>query len=220
MTQTYLLCYSISTRARNPSPPWRCDRQPNVVQCRSCIDVKESSRKHASITPKILTLHALTGCDSVAATYGVGKTPAITVARKSDIMDQLDQPKGDIVEVTKRATAFTAASYSSTTECRQRLWVQKKTAKSTHKLCSLPPTNEAFEQNVRNAHYQVAQCGWHKQIPNSTQHGRWSILHPAHQSDHVEMGTVVAWGVNWFVHCSSPVVVFLCAQIHSTSRSI
>jgi len=44
------------------------------------------------------------------------------------------------------------------TECRQQLWAQK-TGKSTAapKLCGLPPTTEAFEQNVYRAHFQVAQ---------------------------------------------------------------
>ena len=44
------------------------------------------------------------------------------------------------------------------TECCQQLWAQK-TGKSTAapKLCGLPPTTEAFEQNVYRAHFQVAQ---------------------------------------------------------------
>lgn len=49
------------------------------------------------------------------------------------------------------------------TEIRQRLWAQK-TGKSTTapKLCSLPPTTEAFEQNVRRAHYRV--CEWYNAL--------------------------------------------------------
>jgi hypothetical protein len=40
-----------------------------------------------------------------------------------------------------------------------QLWAQKKTRKSTAapKLCDLPPTAEAFEQNVYRAHFQIAQ---------------------------------------------------------------
>ena len=52
------------------------------IHGRSCIDIKETARQHDAIIPAILPLHALTGCDSVAATYGLGKTKAITVARK------------------------------------------------------------------------------------------------------------------------------------------
>jgi len=44
------------------------------------------------------------------------------------------------------------------TEFGQWLWTQK-TGKSTSapKLCTLPPTIEVFEQNVRRAHHQLAQ---------------------------------------------------------------
>ena len=44
------------------------------IHDRSCIDIKETARKHDAIISAILPLHALTGCDSVAATYGLGKT--------------------------------------------------------------------------------------------------------------------------------------------------
>jgi hypothetical protein len=75
----------------------------------------------------------------------------------------LDQLTADIANVTKQATAFMAACYgintpcSSMTECRQWQWAEK-IGKSTvaPKLCSLPPTTESFEQNVRRAHHQVA----------------------------------------------------------------
>lgn len=139
-------------------------RMQSPIKGRSCIDIKETAHRHANIVPSILALHALTGCDSVAATHGVGKVTAIAVARKGHILDQLGQPTADIIEVVKQSTAFMAACYgcktpcSTMTECRQQQWAQK-TGKSTSapKLCSLPPTTEAFEQNVRRAHYQVAQ---------------------------------------------------------------
>ena len=133
------------------------------IQGRSCIDIKETARQHASIIPSILPLHALAGCDSVAATYGLGKTKAIAVARKGYKLDQLGQPIADIDKVVKEATTFMAACYgintpcSSMTECRQQQWTQKIGKSTTApKLCSLPPTTEAFEQNVRRAHHQVA----------------------------------------------------------------
>jgi len=39
-----------------------------------CIDIKETSRIHSDIVPSVLAIHAITGCNSVAATYGIGKT--------------------------------------------------------------------------------------------------------------------------------------------------
>ena len=134
------------------------------VQGRACIDIRETARQHASIVSSLLPLHALTGCDSVAAMYGIGKTKALAVARKGHKLHQLGQPMADMRLVIKEATEFMASCYgistpvASMTECRQLLWAQK-TGKSpmTPKLCSLTPTTEAFEQNVRRAHHQVAQ---------------------------------------------------------------
>ena len=65
-------------------------------------------------------------------------------------------------DVEKEANKFMVAAYgglgATMTECRQWLWAQK-TAKSYNapKLCSLPPTTEAFMQNAKRAHFQVAQ---------------------------------------------------------------
>ena len=43
-------------------------------------------------------------------------------------------------------------------ECRQRIWGIKtgKTALSTPKLCTLPPTTEAFHLNILRAHLQLS----------------------------------------------------------------
>ena len=38
------------------------------IHGRSCIYIKETARQHDAIIPAVLPLHALTGCDSVAAT--------------------------------------------------------------------------------------------------------------------------------------------------------
>ena len=46
---------------------------------------------------------------------------------------------------------------ASVTEIRQKLWAQKIGETPAPKLCNLPPTTEAFEQNVLRAQYQIAQ---------------------------------------------------------------
>ena len=121
------------------------------IHGRSCIDIKETARQHDAIIPAILPLHAM------------GKTKAITVARKGYTLDLLGQPMADIDKVVKQATVFIAACYdlktpcSSATDCRQQQWAQKiGKSSAVPKVCSLPPTTEAFEQNVRRAHHQVA----------------------------------------------------------------
>lgn len=139
------------------------------VKGRACIDIRESVRKHTTIIPSLLPLHALTGCDTVAASFGIGKTKALAVARKGHQLLGLGKTTTDMNSIIKEATQFMAACYgisspvSSMTECRQLLWAQKTgKSQSAPKLCSLPPTTESFELNVKRAHHQVAQ--WYSAI--------------------------------------------------------
>ena len=66
-------------------------------------------------------------------------------------------------EVVDQAKHFMLACYgqqrcNSMTEAIQQMWFSKvnRSKVSAPKLCSLPPTIEAFEQNVARAHLQVA----------------------------------------------------------------
>ena len=58
-----------------------------------------------------LPLCALSGCDSVAATYGFEKANAIDVARKGYTLDLLGQSMADIDKVVKEATIAIAACH-------------------------------------------------------------------------------------------------------------
>ena len=49
------------------------------VYGRHCFDIKATYLKHSVIVPDFLAVHAILRCDSVAATYGVGKTTAAAV---------------------------------------------------------------------------------------------------------------------------------------------
>ena len=75
--------------------------------------------------PVSCPIYARTGCNSVAATYRLGKTNAIAVIG-AYTLDQLGQPMADIDKVVKEATVFIAACYGFKTpcsfmaDCRQR----------------------------------------------------------------------------------------------------
>ena len=75
------------------------------IKGRSCIDIKET-RIHSDIVPSVLALHALTGCDSVAATYGIGKTKAIKVSRQGHAVDQLGQSTADLADVVNQLISW------------------------------------------------------------------------------------------------------------------
>ena len=47
------------------------------VYGRCCIDIKATYMKHSAIVPDLLAIHAISGCDSVAATYGIAKATAL-----------------------------------------------------------------------------------------------------------------------------------------------
>ena len=131
----------------------------------------------------------------------------------------------DIDTVVKQATVFIAACYglktpcSSMTDCRQPQWAQKiEKSSAAPKLCSLSPTTEAFEQNVRRAHHQVAlwyrdppamnavEYGWESDDTNrrliprnmadgisyAPEHILKLVRCAAHQNDHARVGTVAA----------------------------
>ena len=68
-----------------------------------------------------------------------------------------------ISEVTAPATPFILACYGQTkctslTGARQKMWANKvgQSVAGAPKLASLPPTNEAFNENVARAHLQMA----------------------------------------------------------------
>ena len=68
-----------------------------------------------------------------------------------------------IEAVIAQATKFISACYGqystseSMSETRWRVWASKtgRTSAVPTKLCSLPPTSEAFKENVKRAHHQA-----------------------------------------------------------------
>ena len=63
--------------------------------------------------------------------------------------------------VIQQATSFISACYGQTncstmSETRLKVWLSKTgKGSSTTKLCTLPPTTEAFKENVKTAHNQA-----------------------------------------------------------------
>ena len=49
---------------------------------KNVISSKDSVKKHIDIIPQIMSMHAMTGCDSVPMRYGVGKKKALSIIKK------------------------------------------------------------------------------------------------------------------------------------------
>lgn len=132
---------------------------------RAFIDISATVLELSNIVPELLPAHALTGCDTVPMCHGIGKGKMLkAVKSKQCSLSLLGEVNADINDVVRQATTFMCRCYSvsnstTMTEARIKAWTAKtgkKLASTTPKLCSLPPTTEVFEQNVKRAHLQCA----------------------------------------------------------------
>ncbi|KAG0702222.1 hypothetical protein GWK47_025151 [Chionoecetes opilio] len=138
----------------------------SLVKERNVIDIQATVKKHQNIIPAILAGHALTGCDTVAACFGIGKGEMLKVLKTGLNLDMIGNAEANWPEVLEQATQFIASCYgqsktNSMSEARVSVWTSrtgKSGATVTPKLCSLPPTTEAFIENVKRAHLQT--CIW------------------------------------------------------------
>lgn len=118
-----------------------------------------------SFVNELLPAHALTGCDTVACCYGVGKGTALKVLKDGHSLSLLGVIDSPIESVIAQATTFMSACYGqysmsksmSETRWGVLVWASKtgRASAVAPKLCSLPPTSEAFKENVRRAHHQA-----------------------------------------------------------------
>ena len=131
---------------------------------RAVIDIGATAKQHADIAGRLLTAHALTGCDTVAFMWGIGKAKAVKVRLPGCKLLKMGNTEMPMDEVLLEATQFVAmcygcASSESMSATRYEVWIGKTSIRivtGAPKLKSLPPTSEAFEQNVRRAHCQVS----------------------------------------------------------------
>lgn len=126
---------------------------------RTVVDIGETAKKHAVIAPQLLAAHAITGCDTVAQLSGIGKITAIKTLLAGQPLKLLGGGSS-LKDIAAECTRFIAACYGSKkkdsmSQARIDVWSRKmakpKLTKAP-KLRSLPPTTEAFEQNVQRAH--------------------------------------------------------------------
>jgi hypothetical protein len=135
------------------------------VQGRTRIDIGASTIQHEKIIPDVLAAHAMTGCDTTAMCYGIGKNKAIKVLKRGHSLSLVGDLHADLCDMKLQASKFMAACYgaskcNTTSEARVKLWADKVGSATSQlpKLCSLPSTNSAFEENLKRAHLQT--CIW------------------------------------------------------------
>ena len=61
-------------------------------QGRSSAKIGSTVAKHRSIAPQLLSAHALSGCDTVASYFGIGKTKVVKVLEAGNRLNHLRNP--------------------------------------------------------------------------------------------------------------------------------
>ena len=78
---------------------------------KNVISINDSVKKHIDIIHQIMSMHAMTGCDSAPIMYGVGKKKALSIIKKSPLLHLGDQTvnEDDFLNECKN---FVAACYN------------------------------------------------------------------------------------------------------------
>ena len=74
---------------------------------RVICNIGETVRKHELIIPDILAAHSLTGSDTTAYMWGIGKSTVLKTLMKGHTLQKVGDPQGDISAV-KENTLFDA----------------------------------------------------------------------------------------------------------------
>ena len=131
---------------------------------RTSVDIQATVKQNADIIPNLLAAHGLTGCDTVAKLHGIGKGTVITTLKRGYTFTQLGHLNSSLDDVMREATSFICACYGSKhkedlSEARINVWskkIGKKNITAAPPLKTLPPTTEAFRENVLRAHVQIS----------------------------------------------------------------
>ena len=139
------------------------------VYGRQTID-SATAKGYANILLNLLVDHGLSGCDTVAPCYDIGKIKILkTLKQGNHSLSCLGDSNVNWPDVVKQATSFMLACYGvpkldSMTQARANLWKKRvgRGSSTMPKLCSLPPTDPAFMENLKRAHFQI--CTWKRAL--------------------------------------------------------
>ena len=136
------------------------------VKERAVIYIRATVESHSDVAGYLLAIHGVSGADAVASLHDIGKATVVKFAKKGCFpLFCIDDVHAEIKSVEAQTTKFMCAAYgkvaescNSKTERRVKMWRSKtgESGASSVKLCSIPPTTEAFIENVHRCHLQVA----------------------------------------------------------------
>ena len=78
---------------------------------RTAVDTKATIEKHSDIIPYLLTAYVLSGCDTVAHLWVIGKVTVVKVLLSGKQLKKLGDLQLQMVDVISECTLFVAACY-------------------------------------------------------------------------------------------------------------
>ena len=78
---------------------------------RTVIDIAETVKEHLGIVANLLAMHCLSGCDTVAQLYSIGKGVALKTLKAGHFLTKLGNLHIPMAEVISEATLFVAQCY-------------------------------------------------------------------------------------------------------------
>ena len=113
----------------------------------------------------LLRAHAISGCDTVACYLGIVKGRVIKHLKEGCDLSAIGNVDAPLQHVIDQANRFISACYgmkdnTDMSHTRLLLWEKKngKGHSSSPYLASLPPTREAFIENVKRVNFHVCAC--------------------------------------------------------------
>ena len=101
------------------------------IHGRSMIDINATVNQHRVIIPNLLAAHGLTGCDTVAPYFGIGRSVALNVLQSGvHSLSSIGDTNCTLSDIMSQATSYILACYGQTkcmtmTETRQKIWAKK-----------------------------------------------------------------------------------------------
>ena len=93
--------------------------------------IAESTARIKYIAGDLPVIHALGGCDTAVATYGIGKPTANRVAKRGIFLSVMDNVTAHLSDTISQATEFKTECYgkhvgsTTMTEWKQKTWAHK-----------------------------------------------------------------------------------------------
>ena len=76
---------------------------------RKSIDIQATAHLHRDIAGQLPAAHALSGCDTLAQLWGIGKTRVVEMLKACRQLSELGNSSAALVDVVRESTAFITA---------------------------------------------------------------------------------------------------------------